>query len=109
MSSLATVYMTTDSMEEAERVATGLLERRLVACVNIIPGATSMYRWEDEIKKEQEVVMIAKTQMRMVRECVNAVKELHSYEVPCVTAMPVLKLNPAFGNWVISETMPKPE
>jgi periplasmic divalent cation tolerance protein len=102
--SLATLYMTAPSREEAERIGRELLEHRLVACVNITENVLSLYRWEGKIQKEREAVLIAKTQMQVAHRCIARIKELHPYEVPCVTVMPILKSLPEYREWVERET-----
>ena len=102
--SLATVYMTAPNRAEAERIAQALLDARLIACANILDGGTSLYRWDGELQSEQETVMIAKTQMRLVQQACKLIAELHPYDVPCVTAMPVLKSHREYAEWVVAET-----
>jgi periplasmic divalent cation tolerance protein len=102
--SLATLYVTCADTPEAEKIGAALIEKRLVACCNILGQCISLFRWEGEVKAEGEVVMICKTQMRLVRKATEAIKELHSYDVPCVTAMPILKASKEYNDWVIEET-----
>jgi periplasmic divalent cation tolerance protein len=97
------VYVTASSRDEATQIGRALLERRLVACVNIIEGMSAMYRWKGTIEEGQEVVLIAKTTQPLSRAVVDAVCELHSYEVPCVVVLPVLDGNPGFLAWVREE------
>ncbi len=79
------VYITAGDMEEARKLGRKLVEERLVACVNIFP-LTSIFRWKDSIDEAQEVGIIAKTKTEKVKEIEKRVKELHSYEVPCVVS-----------------------
>ncbi|MFP4071453.1 MAG: divalent-cation tolerance protein CutA, partial [Desulfovibrionales bacterium] len=102
--SMATLYMTAPSRETAQSIGRALLEKRLVACVNIIDNVTSLYWWEGEIQKDQECVLFAKTQMRVAHKCIALIKELHPDDVPCVTVTPVLKSNPEYAAWVKEET-----
>ncbi len=102
--SLATLYVTTPTKADAERIARALLEKRLVACANILEGCTSLYWWDGRIQSEQECVMICKTQMRLVNQAAVFIEELHPYDVPCVTAMPILKANRKYSDWVNAET-----
>ncbi|MFW6324734.1 MAG: divalent-cation tolerance protein CutA, partial [Desulfovibrionales bacterium] len=105
--SMATLYMTAPSRETAETIGRALLEKRLVACVNILGRITSLYRWEGEIQEDEEVLLLAKTQMRVAHKAIQLVKEVHSYDVPCVTVLPVLKANPDYAAWVRGETTPQ--
>ena len=102
--SLATLYVTAKDKEEAEKIGRALIEKKLVACCNIVEGITSLFPWEGEVQKETECLMLCKTQMRLIEKCGELVKELHSYEVPCITALPVLKYSREFADWVIGET-----
>jgi len=107
--SLATMYVTTPNKTDAERIARALLEKRLVACANILENATSLYWWDGQIQGDQECVMICKTQMRLVDKAAALIEELHPYDVPCVTAMPILKATRAYAEWVLTETSPPEE
>lgn len=98
------VYMTAASAAEAERIGRALVERRLAACVNILGPVRSFYRWEGKVQDEAEVALIAKTRAELVPELTAAVRELHSYSVPCVAALPVADGNPDFLAWIEAET-----
>ena len=94
------VYMTAGSREEAETIADTLVEERLAACVNVIGGMMSVYRWEGAARHDQEVVLIAKTTMARLDALTERVRDLHSYECPCIVALPVDGGNPAFLEWI---------
>lgn len=96
--------MTFADRDEARRVASALLERRLIACANVFPAGDSLYRWEGEVVAEPETVMICKTAADRVEELRDAVVELHSYEVPCVVALPAVGGLTAYLDWVADET-----
>lgn len=98
--SLASVYIPVPTLEKGKRIARILLEKRYLACVNIVENATSLYHWEGEIKEEPEVLLIGKTLMRTVRHIMKDIKELHPYDMPAVTAEPILKANPEYAKWV---------
>src|SRR5690606_4089185 len=100
------VYMTAASVEEARRIGRALVEERLAACVNLIEGLRSIYRWEGAIEEGNEVVMIAKTTAGRLGSLIERVRALHSYSVPCVVALPIEAGNPAFMNWIVAETAP---
>lgn len=97
---LASIYIPAPNIEEGKRIARFLLEKRYVACVNIVENATSLYHWEGEIKEETEVLLICKTLMRAVRHIIKDIKEIHPYDLPAVTAEPILKVNPEYAAWV---------
>lgn len=98
------VYMTCETKQEAEAIGTVLVERRLAACVNILPGMQSMYWWEGKVEKAQEVVLIAKTKANLVDELTQAVKAAHGYDVPCVASLPINGGNEDFLAWIREET-----
>ncbi len=100
----AFLYVTVGSTEEAVSIARDLLDARLIACANIIDGATSLYRWEGRIEEEKEAVMIAKTREDLVEKVIDRVRELHSYDCPCIVALPIVAGNPAFLDWIDEET-----
>lgn len=98
------VYMTCETADEAERVGTVLIERRLAACVNMLPGMKSMYWWEGKVEQADEVVLIAKTRESLVDALTDAVKDVHGYDVPCIVSMPIRGGNPDFLKWIREET-----
>ncbi|MFT5126205.1 MAG: periplasmic divalent cation tolerance protein [Kiritimatiellia bacterium] len=98
------IYMTSASLEEAQRIGRTLVEESLVACVNLMEGMQSIYRWEGEVCEAREVVIIAKTHADKVEALIARVKELHSYECPCIVVLPVLEGNPDYLKWIRCET-----
>ena len=98
------IYMTASSTEEAQRLGRALVEERLAACANVIPGMMSCYHWQGKVEEAQEAVLIAKTRRDLVDALTARVKALHSYTVPCVLALPVLGGNPDYLRWIAEET-----
>jgi periplasmic divalent cation tolerance protein len=98
------LYVTAASMDEARRIGRTLVEERLVACVNLIDGMKSIYRWQGAVEEGSEVVVIAKTTAGRVGAVIDRVKALHSYAVPCVVAVPIESGNPDFMKWIAHET-----
>jgi periplasmic divalent cation tolerance protein len=98
------VYTTWPSLVEAEAAGRKIVERRLAACVNILPGMISHYWWEGKIERAEEVVMIIKTRATLAEPVSAAVKELHSYTTPAVMVLPVKSLDPAYHRWIVTET-----
>ena len=98
------VYMTTGTQEEARRIGRALVEARLAACVNIISGMNSIYWWEGELQDDNETVLIAKTREELLADLIDKVKAMHSYECPCVVALPIEAGNPAYLDWLARET-----
>ena len=94
------VYMTAGNKEEARSIGRELVESRLAACVNIIDPMNSIYTWEGKIQEDTEVILIAKTRRALVQELTEKVKDLHSYDCPCIVSLPVSGGNPAFLEWI---------
>jgi len=97
------IYVTTSGDDEAARIARTLVEERFVACANILPPVRSFYRWEGQIQDDREVVFVAKTTRERVPEVIRRVRELHSYEVPAILALPILDGDAAYLQWVGDE------
>jgi periplasmic divalent cation tolerance protein len=95
--------MTAGSKAEAQKIGKALVESRLAACVNILDNMQSIYRWEQEIQQDTEVVLIAKTTASLVSQLVEKVKTLHSYDCPCIVSLPILDGYPPFLDWVQAE------
>jgi periplasmic divalent cation tolerance protein len=98
------VYTTWPSIVEAEVAGRAIVERRLAACVNILPGMISHYWWEGKIERDEEAVMIIKTRAALADQVSAAVKELHSYTTPAVMVLAVESLDPAYHAWIVKET-----
>ncbi|MEZ5648234.1 MAG: divalent-cation tolerance protein CutA [Alphaproteobacteria bacterium] len=98
------VYITIDSVSKARELGARLVEERLAACINILPGMTSIYRWQDKIETSEEVVVIAKTQTDLVDRLTQRVKSLHDYTIPCIIAIPIHGGNSDFQRWIYQET-----
>src|SRR5258708_39619441 len=100
------IYTTYPSLVEAERIGRALLERRLAACVNILPGMISHYWWQGAIERGGEGVMIVKTRASLAEGVRAAVKEMHSYTTPAVLVLPVEGGGPGYIDWLMQETEP---
>ena len=88
----------------AERLGTTLVEESLAACVNVLPGVRSIYRWNDAVQSDEEVLMIIKTTAARLEAARVRLVELHPYEVPEVVALPVADGHHAYLDWVSSST-----
>ena len=97
------VYITTEDEDEAVVIGRILVEENLAACVNIHP-IHSIHRWEGEVEEEAEIAVLVKTKADLVDEVIERVKELHSYDVPCIIAWPIEKGNPDYLEWVEEST-----
>ncbi|MGD9049365.1 MAG: divalent-cation tolerance protein CutA [Anaerolineae bacterium] len=100
MSEKLVVLMTAGSQEEAERIAHALVAEMLVACVNVIPGVTSVYRWEGQVQSDQEWLLVAKSRRDVLDDLVRRVQALHSYDVPEVIALPLVGGSDAYLRWI---------
>lgn len=98
-------YVTAGSPEEARRIGRALVEERLAACANILDGMTSIYRWQGAVEEATESVLIAKTRAALFEPLAVRVRELHSYDVPCVVELKVDRGNPAYFDWLREGTV----
>jgi periplasmic divalent cation tolerance protein len=101
------VYSTFPSGEVAETMGRQLVEQRLAACVNILPGMISIYRWEGQIARDGEVVMIIKTRARLAQAVMSAVKAEHPYTNPALLVIPVEAGAALYLDWLLKETTQK--
>lgn len=90
----------------AERIADALVEERLAACVNIVPGLTSVYRWQDQIRRDEELLLVIKTHSDRLDALRQRIDELHPYELPELIAVEAADGLPAYLDWVRAETRP---
>jgi periplasmic divalent cation tolerance protein len=97
------VLTTCESEEQATRLARRLVEERLAACVNILPGARSIYRWQEKIEEATELVLVIKSRRDLFPKLREAIARLHSYEVPEVIALPVVDGSDAYLRWLDGE------
>jgi len=94
------IYVTTASPDEAVRIAEAVVTERLAACANILDGVTSIFHWEGNLCRENEVVLILKTTDEKTDSLTARIRELHSYECPCIVVLPIEGGNPAFLEWL---------
>ena len=98
------VYTTYPSVVEAESAGRALVERRLCACVNILPAMISYYWWNAAIDRGEEAVMIIKTRASLADRVRAAVKEMHSYSTPAILVLPIESVDTAYHDWIMAET-----
>ncbi|HOX27643.1 MAG TPA: divalent-cation tolerance protein CutA [bacterium] len=103
------VYITAGNEIEAERIANALVEKRLAACATLISPVKSIYRWKDNIEKEREILIIAKTKSRLFESLKTEVLSIHSYEVPEIISIPIGKGHGAYMDWIDENTGSKNE
>jgi periplasmic divalent cation tolerance protein len=98
------VYVTCGNRTEAINVGKAVVESRLAACANIINGMESVYWWNDQLQVEKETILIMKSRRDLFVELTEKVKSVHSYEVPCVVALPIEQGNQDYLEWLRTET-----
>ncbi|HEY4774115.1 MAG TPA: divalent-cation tolerance protein CutA [Xanthobacteraceae bacterium] len=104
MERIVLVYTTYPSVVEAETAGRSLVERRLAACVNILPGMISHYRWQGALERGEEVVMIIKTRAALAEAVRAAVRAMHSYSTPAILVIPIESVDEAYRAWLTAET-----
>ena len=99
------VYVTVPSRAVGEQIAQTLVESNLAACVNIIPGICSVYKWQGEINHDDELLLIAKTRVALFDQLETIVKQIHPYDVPEVIGMPIVAGSNDYLTWINVETV----
>jgi periplasmic divalent cation tolerance protein len=94
------VFTTAGSEDEANKIARHLVERRMAACVNIVPQITSIYRWKENVEEAREWLLIVKTTAAAFEEVRDAIAELHSYEVPECICLTIEDGTPSYLDWI---------
>ena len=107
MSERLVVLSTVGSAEDAERIARALVEQRLAACVNVVPGLVSVYRWKGNVEREDERLLVIKTRRERFSALREALAALHPYEMPEILALPVEEGSPAYLEW-LDESVAEP-
>jgi periplasmic divalent cation tolerance protein len=98
------VYTTYPSIVEAEEAGRSLVEQRLAACVNILPGMISHYRWQGAVERAEETVMLIKTRASLAEAVRAWVKDKHSYDTPAILVLPIESVDQTYFAWVMAET-----
>ena len=104
MSNARIILTTAGSKEEAGKIAHALVERRLAACVNIVPQIASVYRWQGKVETATEWLLLIKTQSESFKRVCAAIKELHSYELPECVMLEVAAGSSEYLNWIAENT-----
>jgi periplasmic divalent cation tolerance protein len=94
------VLSTTDTLELAEKIAAALLDAHEAACVNIVPGMRSIYRWEGKLCHEGECLLLIKSSSEKFEAIQRRIRLLHSYQVPEIIALPISDGDPAYLKWL---------
>lgn len=98
------VYVSAPDRDVALKIAQTLVNEKLAACFNIFENITSVYRWHNELEKSTEVIMIGKTQTKLQTQVTKRIKELNSYEVPCIVYWPIVEGFPLYLEWIKANT-----
>jgi periplasmic divalent cation tolerance protein len=103
---LRLVYITTKDKQEAKSIGKKLVKENLAACVNIVDGMETIYRWEGEIVEDTEAILIAKTPYHNVRDLTHRVKDLHSYDCPCIITLQLTEQegNKEYQQWLLKNS-----
>jgi periplasmic divalent cation tolerance protein len=101
---LVLALSTAPDHETATRIARALVGERLIACANLVPGLTSVYRWEGEVRADPEVLLVMKTRRALLERVGERLRELHPYEVPELVSAPIEYGLPEYCRWVAHET-----
>lgn len=97
------VLVTAPTMDEAERIGKAVVTERLAACANLVPGVRSIYRWQDAIQDDAEILLLIKTSASLFSELTHRIVELHSYETPEVLALPSVAGSAAYLQWLFAQ------
>lgn len=104
MSAFILVYVTAPSTREADHIGRAVVEEKLAACANILPGMRSIYRWRGKVEDGEEAVLILKTRAELFDKVAAQVKKLHSNTCPCIVAIPVAAGAPNYLEWILDST-----
>jgi periplasmic divalent cation tolerance protein len=107
MSDHMVVLSTVGTAEDAERIARALVEQRLAACVNVVPGLVSIYRWKGKVERDDERLLVIKTRRERFAALREALAALHPYEVPEILALAVEEGSSAYLGW-LDESVAEP-
>ncbi|GGO28914.1 hypothetical protein GCM10010116_57970 [Microbispora rosea subsp. aerata] len=101
------VHVTADTRREAERIASAVVARRLAACAQVTGPIASTYWWKGDVQRTQEWLLLMKTTADRFEDLAACVRELHSYEVPEIVAVPIVQGTPDYLEWIRRETAPE--
>ena len=107
MENVLIVFVTVSSQEEGERIGSSLVESKLAACVNVLPQVSSIFSWQGKIEKDGEIMLLIKTTSERMDDLAAKIKEMHSYDVPEILAVPVFAGSRDYIDWVHQETNSK--
>lgn len=108
MTDKVVVYTTCGNITEAESIARNLINNRLAACVNVVPGLLSYYRWQGKVENDAELLLMIKTAGSLIDEVRNALETLHSYDLPEMIVLPIIGGSQNYLEWLEQEVQPEP-
>ncbi|MCA9385491.1 divalent-cation tolerance protein CutA [Candidatus Dojkabacteria bacterium] len=94
------LYVTAGDYKEAQLIVDTLLEKKLIACGNIVENMKALYWWENAIQRDDEVIIIAKTSRKKFKSVESCVKEIHSYDCPCIIGLPIVEGSQEYLEWI---------
>lgn len=100
MSDYLVIFVTTPDVSAAEMIARSIVEEKFAACVNIVPGVKSFYQWEGKLEHAQEALLVIKTTKMLFPKIEQCVRAMHSYEVPEIIAVPVIRGSHPYLSWI---------
>lgn len=98
------LYITVQNRDEGIKIGRALVDENLAACANVFDGLTSIFRWEGAVQEDGEALLVAKTDRALIDAATDLVKLEHSYDCPCVVAIPIVGGNQQFIDWIGEET-----
>jgi periplasmic divalent cation tolerance protein len=109
MTDARVVLTTAGSAAEAEKIARTLVDRRIAACVNVLPQVRSIYRWQSKVEDASEILLVIKTTAPQFLAVRDAIRELHSYDVPECICLPITDGSPDYLQWISENVQPLPK
>jgi len=100
MKNIKFFYITTPSTREAKKIATKLLDKKLIACANVISNVNSYFVWKHKVENTKEIIIFGKTISKNQKKIIQTVKDLHSYSVPCIVFFDIKDGNKHFLKWI---------
>ncbi len=104
MTEFLSVYVTTSDRSEAERIARSVIEERLAGCANLLGPVDSIYHWEGRLEQSQEQALLLKTRAELFTTLAQRIRQLHSYQQPCIVAWPIVAGDPGYLAWLAAQT-----
>lgn len=104
MAQTIVIFVTASAIDQARKIGQVLVEESLVACCNIVQSVESIFKWQGKLHIEREVLMICKTREDLFNAVEKRVKQLHTYEVPEIIALPITRGSKNYLDWVVKET-----